>query len=65
MLTLIVPMLLQAEITRENIAISDYDLTLSGVEKVDSLTAKDLYNAALVWIAKEYAQPQDYIKENS
>lgn len=25
MLTLIVPMLLQAEITRENIAISDYD----------------------------------------
>lgn len=64
-LVLMAPMMLRAEITRENISISDYEVTFSGVEKTDSLSATDLYNATLVWLAKEFEQPQDVIKENT
>lgn len=64
-LALIMPMILKAEITRENISISDFDVTFSGVEQVDSLSAKDLYNATLVWLANEYQNPQDFIKDNT
>lgn len=64
-LVLMMPVIAQAEITRDNISISDYDLTLSGVEKVGSLSAKDIYNAVLAWMSHEYDHPQDFIKKNS
>ena len=64
-LMLVMPMITWAEITRDNISISEYDVTFSGVEKADSLSATDLYNATLAWLANEFEHPQDVIKENA
>lgn len=52
-------------ISRDNISFSDYDISFSGIEKVTGLSAKDLYNATLVWLAEHYENPQDVIRINS
>lgn len=55
----------QRKITRDNISFSDYDISFSGVEKCDWLLAKDLYNAALTWLADFYEHPKDVIRVNT
>lgn len=53
------------KITRDNISFSDYDISFSGVEKVDWLSAKDIYNATLTWLADFYEHPKDVIRVNT
>lgn len=55
----------QHKITRDNILFSDYDISFSGVEKCDWLSAKDLYNATLTWLADFYEHPKDVIRVNT
>lgn len=55
----------QKKITRDNISFSDYDITFSGVEKVEWLSAKDIYNATLTWLADFYEHPKDVIRVNT
>lgn len=55
----------QRKITRDNISFSDYDISFSGVEKCDWLSAKDLYNATLTWLADFYEYPKDVIRVNT
>lgn len=54
-----------SKITRDNISFSDYDISFSGIEKVDWLSAKDIYNATLTWLAYFYEHPKDVIRVNT